>query len=120
MAIRRVLIANDAISVVRELEARLAGLGHDVVAIASTGREAITLAAQTEPDVVLMDLALGGDLDAVKAATEIRQRWRIPVIFMTAETDDATLRRARVTDPYGYVAKPFTPEELISAVKRFA
>jgi PAS domain S-box-containing protein len=112
MATQRILIVDDEIIIARELEARLNGFGYEVAGIASSGRQAIALTAQTEPNLVLMDIVLKGDMDGIEAADGIRQRWPIPIIFMTAHTDEATLRRAKVTEPFGYVVKPFTEREL--------
>ena len=90
----------------------LSGFGYDVAAIAPTGPDAIALAVDTEPDLVLVDLELQGAMDGVETAAEIRRRFSSPVIVMTADTDDATLQRAGVTEPYGYVVKPLTEREL--------
>jgi len=95
----------------------LTTFGYDVVGVTSSGREAIALAERTGPHLILLDMALPGDggdpsdMTGIAAAEEIRRRFSIPVIFTTAATDDATLRRANVTEPYGYVAKPFAERE---------
>ncbi len=99
-------------AVAQDLEARLARLGYNVTAIAATGREALTLTARLEPHLVLMDLALAGDVSGIEAAQAIRQRRSIPVIFTTADASSATLARASVTEPHGYVTKPFADREL--------
>lgn len=112
MATQRILIVDAESVIARELEAMLRGFGYEVAAIASTGHEAIALTAQTEPDLVLMDIVLNGDMDGIEAAGEIRRRWPIPIIFMTADTAEATVRRLNVAQPFGYVAKPFTEREL--------
>lgn len=112
MSVRRILIVGDEMIVAKELEAKLIALGFGVAAIAASGREAITLAEQTQPHVVLMDPVLDGDMDDVAAADEIRRRWSIPVIFMTDDADETTLRRAGVTEPHGHVVKPCTEREL--------
>src|SRR5688572_5313432 len=112
MSTQRILIVDAEIIIARDLEAKLAGFGYEVTAIASSGREAIALAEQTEPDLVLMDLVLTGDMDGIAAAAEIRQRWPIPIIFLTAYTDEATLQRAKLTEPFGYLVRPFVEWEL--------
>jgi PAS domain S-box-containing protein len=96
----------------RELAARLIALGYQVAAIASSGREAINLVGRTESHLVLMDVALAGEMDGLQAAMEIRKRWPIPIVLMTGDTDDAILRRIREIPPSGYVVTPFTEEEL--------
>jgi PAS domain S-box-containing protein len=114
---RKILIVNDEIIVARELEEQLIRLGYEVMAIASSGDEAIAMTVQAAPDLVLMDLPLDGDMKSV-AAKEVQRDGRFPivfkfpVVFMIAKTDEASLRRAGVTEPYGYVMKPFTEREL--------
>jgi|SRR5579885_2042090 len=112
MSTSRILIVEDEIIIGRELESRLISLGYEVVGIASSGREAIRLAEQTQPSLVLMDIVLKGDMDGIEAATEIRQRCSLPVIYLTAYTDENTLKRAKVTEPFGYIVKPFSEREL--------
>jgi PAS domain S-box-containing protein len=108
----KVLVVDDEIIIARELESRLTVLGYEVLQIASSGREAVKVAEQTRPDLVLMDIVLKGEMDGTEAATEMRRRWGIPTIYVTAYTDDATLQRARVTEPFGYIVKPFSEREL--------
>jgi PAS domain S-box-containing protein len=112
MATRRILIVYDEITGARALESTLTELGYEVAGIASSRRDAVALTAQTVPDLVLMDVALHGDVDGVETAKKIRQHRPIPIVFMTASTDDATLRRAGVTEPFGCVVKPLTEREL--------
>jgi PAS domain S-box-containing protein len=112
MPATRILIVEDEMLIARELESRLTGLGYEVVDIASSGREAINLVEQGQPHLVLMDIVLKGDMDGIEAATQIRRRWSLPVIYLTAYTDDNTLKRARVTEPFGYIVKPFSEREL--------
>ncbi|MEW6126762.1 MAG: response regulator [Acidobacteriota bacterium] len=109
---KKILIVDDEIIIARELEARLTLLGYEVTGIASSGREAIALIEETEPDLVLMDIVIKGDLDGIETAAKIRRRWSIPVIYLTAYTDDTTLQRARITEPFGYIVKPFSEREL--------
>lgn len=112
MATQRILIVDAESILARELEATLRGFGYEVVAIASSGREAIALTAQTEPHLVLMHVVLNGDMDGIEAAEEIRRLRPIPIIFMTADTAQATSRRLDLTHPFGYVARPFTERML--------
>ncbi|HZA25878.1 MAG TPA: response regulator, partial [Dehalococcoidia bacterium] len=112
MARTKVLVVDDEIIIARELEARLRNFGYEVLEIASSGEQAISVAEQAGPDLVLMDIVLKGDMDGVEAAAEIRKRWAIPIIYLTAYNDDATLKRARVTEPFGYIVKPFSEREL--------
>jgi PAS domain S-box-containing protein len=98
--------------IAKELGAWLDRFGYDVVGIASSASEAIALTARTEPNLVLMDIVLPGGADGIEAAAEIRRRWQIPIVFLTANTDEATLHRAKLIEPAGYVVKPFTEREL--------
>ncbi len=112
MAGARIVIVDDEIIIARELEARLVSLGYDVVGIAHSGPEAIALAEQTRPGLVLMDIILSGDMDGIEVAEEISRRMSLPVIYITAYTDRVTLQRASITGPYGYIVKPFSEREL--------
>src|SRR5882724_2934649 len=108
----RILIVDDEIIIARELEERLKQLGYEVVGIAASGREATALALEARPDLVLMDIVLQGEMDGIQAAAEIRATLGIPVIYVTAYTDRKTLDRARVTEPFAYIVKPFSEGEL--------
>jgi CheY-like chemotaxis protein len=112
MDAQTILIVEDESLIARELEARLRKLGYHVQGIAASGPEALGLIAQARPDLVLMDVVLAGDMDGIETAAAIRQRWAIPVIYLTAYTDEATLLRAKATKPYGYIVKPYSAPEL--------
>lgn len=94
----------------------LTGLGYDVCEIAVTGDEAIELARECHPDLILMDIVLKGGRDGVAAAKEIRSSIDIPVVYMTGNADIATVTRARDTNPYGYILKPVEVIHLFSTV----
>jgi CheY-like chemotaxis protein len=117
MAKPRVLIVEDEIIVANNLRVRLQGLGYVVVGVAASGEQAIRQAAEMRPDAVLMDIKLPGSVSGLEAAQEIRTRFDVPVIYMTGLADDATLRQANLTDPAGYVSKPFELEELRDAIE---
>jgi PAS domain S-box-containing protein len=112
VAKRKILIVDDDIIVANELEKTLTGLGYEVAGMASSGDGAIAMTAQVEPDLVLIDVSLRGDTSSVVAANELQEQRKIPVVFLIAETDEASLRPAGVAEPYGYVIKPFTQREL--------
>jgi PAS domain S-box-containing protein len=109
---QKILIVEDEIIVATDLEAMLQGYGFQVVGIASTGAEAILLSEQLEPDLVLMDVGLRGGIDGIDTASEIRERWNIPAIYLTGSTSEETLSRAKTTQPLGYIAKPIREREL--------
>jgi PAS domain S-box-containing protein len=102
---------------VMELEDSLQSLGYVVSAVASYGEEAIEKAAERRPDLVLMDIRLKGNVNGIGAAKEIHESFDIPVIYLTAYADEDTLQRAKITEPYGYIVKPFEERELHSAIE---
>ena len=104
----RILIAEDEAIVAEDLALTLQDLGYQVVGIASTGLLAIQLAEESKPDLVLMDISCVGRSDGIQASEQIRARFDIPVIFLTAYAETDVLSRAKVTEPYGFLAKPFS------------
>jgi PAS domain S-box-containing protein len=112
MPLPRILVVEDEGIVARDLQGRLQRLGYEVPAVASSGQEAITRAAEARPDLILMDIVLKGEMDGIEAADVIGQRFGIPIVYLTAYGDETTLQRAKVTGPYGYVLKPFSEREL--------
>jgi len=111
------LVVEDEIIVAMEIQDRLENLGYDVSAVVSTGKEAIQKAEETRPDLVLMDIMLKGDMDGIKAAEQIRARFDIPLVYLTAYSDNDTLQRAKVTEPFGYILKPFEERELHTTIE---
>ena len=95
MKMARIMVVEDEGIVARDIQNRLKGLGYAVPAIASSGLEAVKKAAETQPDLVLMDIRLKGDMDGVKAAEQIGARFNIPIIYLTAYADEETLERAK-------------------------
>ncbi len=108
----RILIVEDEKIVALDLKGSLKILGYEVVGTACSGPEAIAKALETRPDLVLMDIILKGEMDGIQASEAIRSQMNIPVIFLTACADDKTLERAKVTEPFGYLLKPFEEREL--------
>jgi len=113
----RVLIVEDEVIVARAIASQLKQLGYIVTGTASSGHVAINKASETEPDIVLMDIILKGDMDGIVAANHIRENLDIPVIFLTAYSDNNTLERAKITQPFGYIVKPFTIKDLQIAIE---
>jgi diguanylate cyclase (GGDEF)-like protein/PAS domain S-box-containing protein len=114
---KRVLVVEDETIVALDLQNSLKILGYEVVGTASTGAEAVAKAGGTRPDLVLMDIMLKGDMDGIQAAETIHSLLDVPVIFLTACADDSTLDRAKVTEPFGYMIKPFEERELHSHIE---
>ncbi len=108
----RILVVEDETIVALDLQNSLKILGYEVVGHASSGEEAIAKANATQPDLVLMDIILKGEMDGVQAADTIRAQLNIPIIFLTACADERTLQRAKVTEAFGYILKPFEEREL--------
>ena len=108
----RILIAEDETLIAEELRERLQRMGLTVVTVVGSGEEAIARSGDCAPDLVLMDIRLRGDIDGIEAAAAIRERFDIPVIFLTAHSDKATIERAKHIEPLGYVLKPFAEREL--------
>jgi CheY-like chemotaxis protein len=108
----RALIVEDETLIAEELKERLERFGFYVIAAVDSAEEGIQIATTERPDLVLMDVRLRGEMDGVQAAAEIRQRVDVPVIYLTAYSDHVTLDRAKHTEPYGYVLKPFHEREL--------
>lgn len=111
-----VLAVEDERIVARDLKNRLLDLGYHVLALAASAEEALALAQEQLPNVVLMDVRLAGAQDGIDAAQVFREQFDIPVVFATAHSDDATLERASMTEPYGYLVKPFGDRELKAAL----
>lgn len=109
---KRLLIVEDEVLVAMDIKARLTKMGYDVVDTAARGGEAVDKAISLTPDLILMDINLKDEIDGVEAAIRIRERYDVPVIFCTAYSNEATLERAKVSEPYGYVLKPFDNREL--------
>lgn len=113
----KLLIVEDEGVVAWHIQEALENLGHTVVASVSSGKKAIEIAAETKPDLVLMDIRLKGDIDGIEAAQEINNRFNTPIIYLTAYADDNTLERALTTNPSGYVIKPFQEKELRTTIE---
>lgn len=117
MAQEKILIVEDEVITAKILEDMLTSLGYKVVARVKTGENAIKTAGKYQPDFVLMDIVLEGMMDGIDAAAEIKKQFGIPVIYLTAFSDDATIGRAKETDPYGYLVKPFVKETIHSTIQ---
>lgn len=111
------MIVEDEVIVALDIQDRLTELGYDVVGLTDRGEEALALVETIQPDLVLMDIRLKGSMDGITTAQVIRQRWRIPVIYLTAFSEDNTLERAKVTEPSGYIIKPFEDREIQAAIE---
>lgn len=112
----RVLIVEDEVFVAMDAEAILMAAGYDVVGTAAAADEAVAKTEKLTPDLVLMDIRLLGERDGIDAALEIKRRFPVPIIFVTANTDPVTHARAMQADPITLISKPFTRDSLLGAV----
>ncbi|MBV6404091.1 MAG: Chemotaxis response regulator protein-glutamate methylesterase [Flavobacteriales bacterium] len=117
MAQTNVLVVEDESIVSKDIQHSLKKLGYHVVGAAATGEQAVKLAVETQPDIILMDIMLKGEMNGIEAATQIRQETNIPVIFLTAYADESTLNKAKVTQPYGYIIKPFKEIDIHTSIE---
>jgi PAS domain S-box-containing protein len=113
----RIVVVEDEAIVARDIQATLRSFGYDVPEIVTSGEEAIQAAFRLNPDLIMMDIMIRGSMDGVDAAEIIRSQFNIPVVYLTAYSDDETLRRAKLTESYGFITKPFDERELYVAVE---
>jgi PAS domain S-box-containing protein len=113
----KILIVEDESIVALELNSRLSELGYTICGMVVSGPEAVTLAAKQQPDIILMDINIKGPYDGVETAEKIKAEYDIPIIFLTAFTDTNTLQRAKISEPYGYIVKPFEERELHTSIE---
>ncbi len=117
MSKARILIVEDEAIIASVIAGALRKFGYDVIDILSTGESAVTAALQKLPDLILMDIRLQGDMDGISAAERIQEQADIPIIYLTAYADEPTLDRAKRTQPYGYIPKPFQEIELKTTIE---
>ncbi len=113
----KILIVEDETIVAMDIARGLRGLGYGVVGPTSTGADAIRLAREYRPDLVLMDIRLQGSMDGIEAGCQIRQELHLPIVFLTAYADETTVQRAKSAEPFGYLLKPFEDQELHTAIE---
>jgi len=114
---KQILVVEDEGLIAADIQRRLERLGYSVPAVARSGAEALRCARATPFDLVLMDIRLEGDMDGIAAAQTLKDELETPVIYMTAHSDQGTLNRAKLTEPFGYILKPVRDGELRSAVQ---
>ena len=117
MSGEKILVVEDEAILAMDLQDKLTDLGYRVLAATGSGEAAVRMAAELRPDLVLMDIRLNGIMDGVEAGRQIGAQLQIPIVFMTAYSDEATMRRARSARPYDYLIKPFGPEKLNSTIE---
>jgi len=112
-----VFIVEDEAIVANDIKETLKSMGYNVVGIAKSGELAIEKVKEMKPELVLMDIHLAGQMDGIEAAGQIHSLYDIPVIYLTAHADTELLERAKITEPYGYVLKPYDERELHSVIE---
>lgn len=112
-----ILVVEDDLITAAAISQCLEDAGYQVVGVVSSGQEAIDQTANIQPDLVLMDIKLKGSMNGVLVTQQIQSRFDIPVIYLTALSDDATLKRILHSQPHGYIVKPFKEEELYAAIE---
>ena len=117
MTATRLLVVEDERIVAIHLEQQLRNLGYDVVAVVASGEQALARTVDLRPDLVLMDIHLRGEFDGIETSSRIPDALGIPVVFVTADSDQATLDRARTTGPYGFLVKPFSEKDLHATIQ---
>lgn len=113
----RILIVEDEMLVAQILQANLSKMGFTVLDIVTSGEEAIEKGLSCRPDLILMDIQLQGEIDGVEAARQLKSEINTAIVYLTAYSDQATLDRAKVTDPHGYLIKPFRSSELKTTIE---
>jgi two-component system cell cycle sensor histidine kinase/response regulator CckA len=114
---KTILVVEDERVVARDIQRSLVDLGYKVPSTASSADQAIRLASERCPDLVLMDIRIKGERDGIETATILRQRFDVPIVYLTAYADEATVERAKLTQPFGYLMKPVKTYELRSAIE---
>ncbi|MCB0400605.1 MAG: response regulator [Flavobacteriales bacterium] len=112
-----ILVVEDEAIVSKDIQQSLKKLGYNIVAAVDTGEKAVEKANEHHPDLVLMDIMLKGKMSGIDAAERIKEQLHIPVIYLTAYADENTLAKAKVTEPYGYIIKPFKEIDLHTSIE---
>lgn len=112
-----VYIVEDESIVAKDIQNSLKKLGYNVLGISNNGEDALKNISELEPDIVLMDIMIKGSMTGIDVAEKVKQEYSIPVIFLTAYADESTLSKAKITEPYGYILKPFKEVDLHSTIE---
>lgn len=117
MELTQILVVENEIIIAKDIQNRLKNLGYGVPAIVVSGEEALLKVEEIQPHLILMDIKLRGKMDGIETAAKITKRFNIPIIYLTAYADPNTLQRAKETEPFGYVFKPFEDREVYTAIE---
>jgi PAS domain S-box-containing protein len=117
VTVPRILVVEDNAIVAYDLQDRLHEMGYETCGILFSGQDAVDRVPALKPDLVLMDIKLQGEMDGVEAAGQIRAERDVPIVYLTGHSDETTLQRAKSTEPYGYLLKPFDERELLTTIE---
>ena len=114
---KNILVVEDESIVSKDIQLSLKKLGYNICGSSATGEEAVHIAKETRPDLILMDIMLKGKLNGIEAAHLIKEELDVPIIYLTAYADESTLNKAKITEPYGYIIKPFEEIDLHTSIE---
>ena len=114
---KKILIVEDEAIVAKDISVCLEKIGYEVMGSFSKGEKALEFLESNKPDLVLMDIMLAGEISGIETSTKIKEDYDIPVVFLTAYADEKTIAKAKVTEPYGYVIKPFKEIDLRTSIE---
>lgn len=112
-----IFVVEDEVIIADDIKSYLQKFGYKVPSIATSGEEALKRVRDVRPDLVLMDIVLRGEMDGIETAERIRSEFDVPVVYLTAFADDQTLERAKITEPFGYIIKPFEERDLYKTIE---
>ena len=112
-----VLLVEDESIVAKDIQLSLKRLGYNVLGIENTGEKAISSARKLDPDIIIMDIMLKGKINGIEASEKIRKEQNIPIIYLTAYADENTLSKAKITEPYAYIIKPYKEIDLHTSIE---
>jgi adenylate cyclase len=113
----KILVAEDETIIALDIKTTLEKIGYKVLAVATSGEKVIEYVKKEKPDLILMDISLSGKMDGIDAARIVTTEYLVPVVYLTALADDETLERARITEPFGYILKPFDERILHTTIE---
>ena len=113
----KILIVEDEMVIAANISLQLTTLGYEVAGIVPRGEEAILQIKQNQPDIVLLDICLKGDIDGIETAQIMQNDYDIPIIYLTANADEDNFNRAKTTNPYAFISKPFKKLDLQRAIE---
>lgn len=116
----RILVVEDEMIIGANISLQLSNLGYEVTGIVPRGEEALVHIKENQPDIVLLDIRLKGNIDGIQTAERMQKEYDIPVIYLTANSDDAHFNRAKATHPYAFISKPFKSLDLKRAIELIA